>query len=318
MNWKYLCRTTFMLSIVVGVSGCEIFSDSPEPEAIESVVKQAVDNQVYVKGGTFELGDIGDESGRPYVTLASHSRPAVNVTLDSYSISRYETTWGEFRVYLEDVGHLDQYTEKVSTRKYIQSSDDPLSAHYHRKPARSPNYVEAEGFCQWLAEKSGLPFALPTEAQWEFAARNRGQDVPYATDSGRAETDPYLQRPTEYVDPSIPPSGNTLMHSSAKFERRPVGSYPPNPLGLYDMTGNVSEWTQDWFQADYYQHAPHRNPTGPASPVDPNDPRKTVRDWAGRGDHFGGGGTVFARSGRPLDAPGNGFRCVVNSPEPVN
>lgn len=134
-----------MLSIVVGVSGCEIFSDSPEPEAIKSVVKHAVDNQVYVKGGTFELGDIGDETGRPYVTLTPHAKPAVNVALHSYSISRYETTWGEFRVYLEDVGHLDPYTEKVSTSKYIQSSEDPLSPHYHRKPARSPNYVEAEG-----------------------------------------------------------------------------------------------------------------------------------------------------------------------------
>jgi formylglycine-generating enzyme required for sulfatase activity len=318
MNWKYLCRTAFMLSIVVGVSGCEIFSDSPEPEAIESVVQQAVDNQVYVKGGSFELGDIGDESGRPYVTLASHSRPAVTVTLDSYSISRYETTWGEFRVYLEDAGHLDPYTEKVSTSKYIQSSDDPLSPHYHRKPARSPNYVEAEGFCQWLAEKSGLPFALPTEAQWEYAARSRGRPVPYATNTGKEDNDEYLQRPKEHIDPSIPPSGNMLSHSSLVMERRPVGSYPPNSLGLYDMTGNVSEWTQDWFQEDYYQHAPHRNPAGPASPVDPNDPRKTVRDWAGRGDHFGGGGTVFARSGRPLDAPGNGFRCVVNSPEPIN
>ena len=192
-----------------------------------------------------------------------------------------------------------------------------MSPHFHRKPARSPNYHEAEGFCQWLADKTGLPFALPTEAQWEYAARSRGKPVPYATDTGNVDNDEYLQRPKEYIDPSLPPSGNMLSHSSLVLERRPVGTYPPNQLGLYDMTGNVSEWTRDWFQADYYADAPHRNPAGPIDPVDPEDPRKTVRDWAGRGDHFGGGGTVFARSGRPLDASGNGFRCVVNRPEPI-
>lgn len=193
-----------------------------------------------------------------------------------------------------------------------------MSPNYYRKPARVPNYGEAEGYCAWLAERTGLPFALPTEAQWEYAARSRGREVPYATDTGDVERDPYLRRPKEYVDPSIPPSGNTLMHSSLKFERRPVGSYPPNPLGLYDMTGNVAEWTQDWFQEDYYRYAPYDNPRGPDSPSGEGLPSKTVRDWGGRGDWFGGGGTVFARGGRPVDFAGMGFRCVINHPEPIN
>src|SRR5690554_5443208 len=69
-------------------------------------------------------------------------------------------------------------------------------------------------YCAWLADQTDLMFTLPTEAQWEYAARSRGQNVPYATDTGEEDNDTYLQRPKEYIDPSIPPSGNMLSHSS--------------------------------------------------------------------------------------------------------
>ncbi len=309
----------FFLAISVFLAGCGgTLKHYNKSKAVQQLLEQAIANQVFVEGGTFMLGDVGRPNGAPYVTLESFSRPAVEVSVDSYSISRYETTWGGMKGYYDALDRAHLYTDDFTLKEYVKATDDPLSPNYHRKPARVPNYGEAEGYCAWLAEQAGLPFALPTEAQWEYAARSRGQNIPYATDSGAIEKDPYLRRPKEYVDPSIPPSGNTLMHSSVKFERRPVGSYPPNPLGLYDMTGNVAEWTQDWFQEDYYEHAPSDNPRGPAEPVNPEKPEKTVRDWAGRGDHIGGGGTVFARAGRHIDRSGNGFRCVVNSPEPVN
>jgi len=305
-------KVACLVVVQVFISGCG------EDDPVSLVLEQATDNQVFVKGGEFVLGDIGKPDGSPYVTLTDHSRPVVKVRVDSYSISRYETTWGEMAVYYEELDRRHLYAEEFTLKKYLLVSDDPLSPNYYRKPARVPNYGEAEGYCAWLAERTGLPFALPTEAQWEYAARSRGREVPYATDTGDVERDPYLRRPKEYVDPSIPPSGNTLMHSSLKFERRPVGSYPPNPLGLYDMTGNVAEWTQDWFQEDYYRYAPYDNPLGPDSPSGEGLPSKTVRDWGGRGDWFGGGGTVFARGGRPVDFAGMGFRCVINHPEPIN
>ncbi|MCE0760993.1 formylglycine-generating enzyme family protein [Marinobacter sp. G11] len=294
------------------ISGCG------EDDTVALVLEQAKDNQVFVEGGEFVLGDIGKPDGSPYVTLTDHSRPVVKVRVDSYSISRYETTWGEMAVYYEELNRRHLYAEEFTLKKYVLVSDEPLSPNYYRKPAQVPNYGEAEGYCAWLAERTGLPFALPTEAQWEYAARSRGRGVPYATDTGDVERDPYLRRPKEYVDPSIPPSGNTLMHSSLKFERRPVGSYPPNPLGLYDMTGNVAEWTQDWFQEDYYRYAPYDNPRGPEAPSSQGESIKTVRDWGGRGDWFGGGGTVFARGGRSVNSSGMGFRCVVNHSKPIN
>ncbi|NWN91145.1 SUMF1/EgtB/PvdO family nonheme iron enzyme [Marinobacter adhaerens] len=308
-----------LLTIPALLAGCgAALSDTSKAVVVQQLLEQAIENQVFVEGGTFILGDVGRPNGASYVTITDFSRPVVQVGVDSYSISRYETTWGEMRVYYEALDRLRLYKDSFTKKKYIKSTEDPLSPHYFRKPARVPNFDEAEGYCAWLAEQTGLPFALPTEAQWEYAARSRGKNVPYATDSGTIEKDPYLRRPKEYVDPSIPPSGNTLMHSSVKFERRPVGSYPPNSIGLYDMTGNVAEWTQDWFQEDFYEHASHDNPKGPAKPINPNKPEKTVRDWAGHGDHMGGGGTVFARNGENVSSGGHGFRCVVNQTKPVS
>ncbi|MFO7528443.1 MAG: SUMF1/EgtB/PvdO family nonheme iron enzyme [Marinobacter sp.] len=283
------------------------------------IVQNAVSNQVFVEGGDFELGDVGRPDGSPYVTLTDYARPTVDVRVDSYSISRYETTWEEMETYYQATARLSLYEHSSFKNRYvITPTDDPLSPYFRDKPARVPNYREAEGYCAWLADQTDLPFALPTEAQWEYAARSRGRNVAYATNTGEEDNDTYLQRPKEYIDPSIPPSGNLLSHSSLVMERRPVGSYPPNPIGLHDMSGNVAEWTQDWFQEDYYQHAPRNNPKGPSEPIDPDRPEKTVRDWSGHGDHVGGNATVFARSGVPVSAGGTGFRCVVNHPEPVN
>lgn len=314
-----LCITTLLL--------CSCSNSSTEPrltdQQVNDVSQRALKNLVFIEGGTFLLGDVGVMNGRPYTTYASdNNKPPVEVTLDSYSISKYETTWGDFTVYIRDVGRAEDYTLEAGFTAArglpISSNRDPLSPNYFRKPARSPSYQEAAGYCQWLANHTGVPFALPTEAQWEYAARNRGQDVPYATDDGTMRNDTYLQRPDEYVDPAIPPSGNALSHSSLKKERRPVGSYPSSPIGLYDMTGNVPEWTQDWYDKNAYQHINPHNPSGPAKPVNPDKPEKVVRDWAGFGDRTGGSDTVFIRSGEPMTSSDVGFRCVANATKPVN
>ncbi|PAV25247.1 hypothetical protein CF392_11975 [Tamilnaduibacter salinus] len=316
-----LIRRVLILSIFSSsLAGCGLVGDWAQGASgsqIERIVKQAREQQVFIKGGTFMMGDVGILDGEPYVTLTDSSRPPFKATLDSYSISKYETTWAEMVVYLRDVGRLDKYDDSESRLMAVEVSDDPMSPHFARKPARAPNYREAKGYCRWVADQTGLPFALPTEAQWEYAARSRGKDVPYATNTGKKDNDTYLQRPLEHIDPSIPPSGNMLSHSSLAHERRPVGSYPPNPIGLHDMSGNVSEWTRDWYWASYYRNAPSDNPAGPDAPLDPSEPQKTVRDWAGRGSHSGGSGTVFSRGGETLSSSGNGFRCVVNQPTPV-
>lgn len=307
-----------VFAISSSLAACERYQSPSEDEASGNG-KRVLENLVFIEGGTFELGDVGNQEGVPYISLTDHARPTVEVRVDSYSISKYETTWGEMHEYYQALGRSSVYEGSGYDEKFVvEPSEDPLSPYFYSKPARTPNYAEAEGYCAWLSDQTGLPFALPTEAQWEYAARSRGRKVPYATDSGEKDLDTYLQRPVQYIDPSIPPSGNMLSHDFSVMERRPVGSYPPNPMGVHDMTGNVAEWTQDWFKPDYYAEAPFDNPIGPQKPADPEDPKKTVRDWAGMGGSFGGGDTVFARSGVSIDSGSIGFRCVVNHPEPIN
>ena len=114
-------------------------------------------------------------------------------------------------------------------------------------PVLEVSWYGARAFSGWVGGR------LPTEAEWEYAARAGGQRLKY-------------------------PNGDTLTHDNANFsgtggqdqwtETSPVGSFPPNPLGLYDMAGNVWEWCADWFDAEYYQtlkNSTARNPKGPGS-----------------------------------------------------
>ena len=306
----------FLIAFLAGCSAPE----APSEIEIEAVLHGAKSNLVFVEGGEFWLGDVGNESGVLFNPISDDNKPPKLVELDSFSITKTEITWGEFVTFLEDVGRADDYTIENGFRRAVRlpitSNDDPASPNYKDKPARSPNFHEADSYCLWLAERTGLPYSLPSEAQWEYAARNRGQPIAFATDTGEVELDKYLQRPSQYVDPMEPVSGNVLIHSSSDVERRPVGSYPPNPLGLHDMTGSVAEWTKDWFYPGY-GHLPTKNPVA-KKPSNEHADKRVVRDLAGFGDHVGGNATVYARNGRGMDSPYQGFRCVVNQPEPIN
>ena len=111
-------------------------------------------------------------------------------------------------------------------------------------------YDDALAYCRWLSDTLGRVVRLPTEAEWEKAARGglEGQRYPWGGD----------------IDPS---RGNYLIDPSTKKQRgtRPTGTYPPNAYGLYDIAGNVWEWVSDWYSPDYYGLGDMRDPQGPAS-----------------------------------------------------
>lgn len=206
-----------------------LFSDAPEPVPKTSDVAQNVVRigvlklpAVLVKGGTFEMGS--DDESSPEDT-----RPAHTVTLTDFYISVTEVTVGQYKEYCRQTGKSMPEQEAGTSDSY---------------PIAFVTWYEANEFCQWVGGY------LPTEAQWEYAARSRGLNLKY-------------------------PNGNTIDHSFANYSGTgqtdkwkrvaPVAKFPPNSLGLYDMAGNLYEWCQDYYRSDYYKNSSQINPTGPAS-----------------------------------------------------
>jgi formylglycine-generating enzyme required for sulfatase activity len=120
---------------------------------------------------------------------------------------------------------------------------DP-SFNHPQQPAVGVSWHEAASYCDWLSRGTGRRYRLPTEAEWERAARGG-------------------------VENKLYPWGDAPPQSLPDYEKRwkegpePVAQYAPNAFGLYDICENVHEWCSDWYQADYYAVAPGRNPAGP-------------------------------------------------------
>ncbi|WP_290538833.1 SUMF1/EgtB/PvdO family nonheme iron enzyme [Alcanivorax sp.] len=261
------CLALFSLSLLAACGNSAQIS-----EAEQKVIDHTLESLVFVEGGTFTMG-------HPQVTKT------VEVTLDSYSIQAYEVSYWEFDTFAEATG-----ARKPSQRSFGKPSRQP------ENPAWGLTWYDAQNYCHWLGELTGLPFELPTEAQWEYAATSRGTSRAfYATDDG-----------TQDWGRNYRGGPNTPWHPE------PSGTYPPNPLGMYDMTGNVAEWVLDWHDKNYYEKSPGVNPQGPASGT-----KKLLR-----GGSVGGTqryNVLFrrARATEPDDKQG-GVRCVVNQPYAIN
>jgi sulfatase modifying factor 1 len=234
----------------------------------EQILEDAKANFVFVKGGTFIMGN----NDYHYTTLEHQ------VNLDSYSISKYETTLKEFDLYTE-LNNLE-----LIYPDYRNQED--MGPDYG---AIGMNWYQAQSYCQWLGEQLNLPINLPTEAQWEFAARSRGINVEHATDSGKIEG--------SFTEKRNYPAYDTI-----------VGAYPPNPLGVYDMSGGRPEWTNDWLVL--YPKEPITNPrydTIVSGTV------KVIRGFHSLNN------SVYIRSSRDTeqDGFGGGFRCACNQKTPI-
>ena len=259
--------------------------------AIDALVERSLGNMVFIEGGSFMMGDVGgpfvDRYGKPgnarRWTADDDDDFVHKVTLDGFYMSRYEVTYGEFDIYAAAKG-----VETIRGKYRNRPSAAPGIA------ASSTTWYQASGYCQWLGEVTGLPFDLPTEAQWEYAARARGERVLWATNDNTFRWGENI--------------GKT--HDLGTFPD-PPGSWPPNPLGLYDMQGNVSEWVKDWYKKYYYAESPERNPQGP--------PRRVLKVWRGGSIVTPWRIPTVLRAKRKPDMGGGyqGIRCVINTDRPL-
>ncbi len=205
---------------------------------------------VLVPAGAFLMGS--HEKGD------KNARPVHFVFLDAFYMDTYEVTVGQYAQFLNATGLKAPY--------HWILMNEPSRQRY---PVVNVDWASADSYCRW-AEKR-----LPTEAEWEKAARGTdGRMYPWGNDP------PNLRRANYGKDSWL------FLKALA-----PVGSHEKgkSPYGIYDMAGNVSEWTADWYEEDYYQNSPMSNPMGPRQgirrvlrggsfPYDPEDLRSARRD----------------------------------------
>jgi formylglycine-generating enzyme required for sulfatase activity len=180
---------------------------------------------VGVQGGTFTMGatpEQGDEA-------QDWEKPAHQVTLSSFSIGKYEVTQEEW--------------ESVM-------GSNPSQFKGAKRPVEQVSWDDCQEFIRKLNALTGKRFRLPTEAEWEYAARggNRSQGYKYAGGNSIGSVAWYTY--------------------NSNNETHPVGQKQSNELGLYDMAGNVWEWCQDWYDSSYYGNSPSTNPVNNTSASD--------------------------------------------------
>ncbi len=215
---------------------------------------------VFVPGGTFTMGDT---RGVGY----SDELPTHTVTLNSFYIGMYEVTQAEYSQYMQPASSWTSnyglgdnypayYVSWYAILKYcnLRSQNEWLTPVYtiggSTNPAdwgtvpTSSNATWNAAVCNWSANG----YRLPTEAEWEYAARG-GQNIPDYLYSGSDD----INAVAWYHDNNTP------------YGTKPVGGKAANGLGLYDMSGNLWEWCWDWLSSTYYSVSPVNNPTGPSS-----------------------------------------------------
>ncbi len=192
-----------------------VYVEPTDPVSLVTIDRTEIDQMVLVPAGEFWMGSwLGDGPDK--------EKPMHSVYLDAYYIGKYEVTVGQYRKFCTETGR--------------QMPKAPVWGWKEDHAVVNVTWEDANAYAKWAG------YRLPTEAEWEKAARG--------------------------TDARIYPWGEILEDSKyADGSTRPVGSYPDgaSAYGCQDMGGNVWEWCSDWFDKDYFKNSPSTNPTGPAT-----------------------------------------------------
>lgn len=313
-------------------------------------VEKALDGMVLIPGGTFRMG------AREKKFARADELPTHPVSVDSFYMDQQEVTNAQFAIFVEATGYVTIAERKPDWNEIKKQlppgtpkPDDSLliaASLIFSPPAQTVQKKDYHSWWKWqaganwrhpsgpdsnlkgmdnypvihIAWQDAVAYAkwagkrLPTEAEWEYAAigGNDRNIYPWGSEGvaeGPIKTN-YWQGSFPYFDQG----------SDGWVGLAPVMQYPPNHYGLYDMAGNVWEWTSDWYHHDYYQTAsqtsPSLNPQGPIESYDPDEPytaKKSIRGGSFLcNDSYCAGYRTSSRMKSPIDTGMShlGFRCV--------
>jgi formylglycine-generating enzyme len=211
---RYIISLICLLSICVGISSAQ--NSAVTPPALDPVPV------VRIPAGEFKMGD----------NSAGDHHPVHNVQLNSFWLDKFEVTNARYAAFCKSTGH--QLPQFWGMKEFHCGPDFP------DYPVVGVSWGDAAAYAQWCGKR------LPTEAEWEYAARGGLSEKKFPNGD------------------DLTPKGANYANGETKGTL-PVGQFPANGYGLHDMAGNVVEWVSDYYDKDYYSSSPVSNPKGPAT-----------------------------------------------------
>jgi iron(II)-dependent oxidoreductase len=250
-----------ILIILIMFSACKQKSENKITQPARIINHELI----LIPGGEFIMGD-ESLTGEGFIDNWAHK-----VYVDSFYIDKFEVTNAQYKEFCDATGrNLPEFWNMDVFNSGPAFPDYPVTG---------ITWADVAAYAKWKG------FRLPTEAEWEFAARGglAGKKYPLGDEMDSSQANYY------------PTQGHTL----------PVGSFPPNGYGLYDMAGNVVEWVYDFYSEDYFRESPYKNPTGPIY-----GKRRVIRGGGWRSGKSCNS-VHFRQSLRPYWVDFNvGFRCA--------
>jgi formylglycine-generating enzyme len=219
-------------------------------------------NMAEIPAGEFWMGRIRmyrPDENRYFLRLRIDDVPSHLVQIDRFFIDKYEVTHEDYAKFVEATKHRVPFHWK----------NGKVPEGHGQYPVYNVSWDDAADYCKWAGKR------LPTEAEWEKAARGglEKKVYPWGDDlwPGGKKGQPAADAAADDANaanaankPSTPPAPKLALYNGISGPTK-VGSYPPNGYGLYDVIGNVAEWVNDWYERTYYTTSPDANPPGPES-----------------------------------------------------
>ena len=288
-----------LLAVTTLLAGCSTITSPTSPPATANDHPQVVVNSlgmrlVAIPAGRFWMGSAepARELAKAYPLLEaerfaalSDEAPVHEVHISRpFYLGQHEVTVGQFRMFLAQSGYQPesvsdgtggygynpQYDSATTQRGDAFEGRDPRYswrnpgfAQADDHPVVNVTWNDAQALAQWLSQREGVRYRLPTEAEWEYACRAQTRTrYPHGDDPAA------LTQYANVFDQSTAPlwpkwKQHALPGNDGYVFTAPVGSYPPNAWGLHDMQGNVWEWVSDWHDEGYYAQSPTTDPQGP-------------------------------------------------------